>query len=221
MTMGKEQERLFQIAAQFDLEGTVHTITPYGSGHINDTYLVVMQEKESGSGTKRYILQRMNTAVFTKPLELMENISGVTRHLKKKIRSEGGDPKRETLSLIETKQGENCFVAEDLGYYRMYDFIEGAVSYDAVKRPEDFYESAVAFGRFQYLLSDYPAETLHETIPDFHNTVKRYQDLEAAIAADVAGRKKSVEPEIAFARDRKRSSENCLTYSARENCRFA
>lgn len=117
MTMGKEQERLFQIAAEFDLEGTVHTITPYGSGHINDTYLVVMQEKESGSGTKRYILQRMNTAVFTKPLELMENISGVTRHLKKKIRSEGGDPKRETLSLIETKQGENCFVAEDLGYY--------------------------------------------------------------------------------------------------------
>ena len=94
-------------------------------------------------------------------------------------------------------------MAEDLGYYRMYDFIEGAVSYDAVKRPEDFYESAVAFGRFQYLLSDYPAETLHETIPDFHNTVKRYQDLEAAIAADVAGRKTCVEPEIAFARERK------------------
>lgn len=203
MTMGKEQERLFQIAAEFDLEGTVHTITPYGSGHINDTYLVVMQEKDGGSGTKRYILQRMNTAVFTKPLELMENISGVTRHLKKKIRSEGGDPKRKTLSLIKTKQGKNCFVAEDRGYYRMYDFIEGAVSYDAVKRPEDFYESAVAFGRFQYLLSDYPAETLHETIPDFHNTVKRYQDLEAAIAADVAGRKTCVEPEIAFVRERK------------------
>ena len=119
MTMGKEQERLFQIAAEFNLEGTVHTITPYGSGHINDTYLVVMQEKDGGSGTKRYILQRMNTAVFTKPLELMENISGVTRYLKKKIRFEGGDPKRETLSLIETKRGENCFVAEDLGYYRM------------------------------------------------------------------------------------------------------
>ena len=82
MTMGKEQETLFQIAAQFDLEGTVHTITPYGSGHINDTYLVVMQEKESGSGTKRYILQRMNTSVFTKPSELMENISGVTKAFK-------------------------------------------------------------------------------------------------------------------------------------------
>ena len=109
MTMGKEQERLFQIAAQFDLEGTVHTITPYGSGHINDTYLVVMQEKESGSGTKRYILQRMNTAVFTKPLELMENISGVTRHLKKKIRSEGGDPKTGDTFSHRDKAGRKLF----------------------------------------------------------------------------------------------------------------
>ena len=75
MTMGKEQERLFQIAAEFNLEGTVHTITPYGSGHINDTYLVVMQEKDGGSGTKRYILQRMNTAVFTKPSETGDTFS--------------------------------------------------------------------------------------------------------------------------------------------------
>ncbi len=200
----EQQEKLIQIAQKFKIEGAIHTITPYGSGHINDTYLVTMQAGEAGgNGAKRFILQRMNTAIFTKPQELMENIVGVTHHLKQKILSKGGDPKRETLSLVKTESGEEYFVTKAGDYYRMYDFIEGAVSYDAVKEPRDFYESAVAFGRFQYLLSDYPAKTLHETIPDFHNTVKRYEDLETAIMADAAGRRKLVEPEIAFIRARR------------------
>lgn len=133
----------------------------------------------------------------------MENISGVTSYLKKKITEQGGNPQRETLQIIPTKEGKNFFVTEDGAYYRMYDFIEDAVSYDEVKDAKDFYESAVAFGRFQKLLAEYPAETLHETIPDFHNTGKRFLDMEKAIAEDKAGRKHLVEKEIGFVYDRK------------------
>lgn len=199
--MEKVQETdIFQVAENFETFGKIETITPYGSGHINDTYLVV---EKNGSSLNRYILQRMNTSIFTKPEELMENIVGVTSYLKEKILDQGGNPKRETLQLVKTKAGADYFISEAGNYYRMYDFIEDAVTYDAVKEPEDFYESAVAFGNFQYLLSDYPAETLHETIPDFHNTEKRFHDLEEAITSDRVGRKHLVAPEIAFVQERK------------------
>lgn len=187
-----------QIVQEFKINGTTDTITPYGSGHINDTYLVVMAETK-----KRYILQRMNTSIFTKPEELMENITGVTSFLAEKIKERGGNPERETLNIIRTKEGKSFLVTEDKEYYRMYDFIEDAVSFDEVKDAADFYESAVAFGNFQHLLADYPAKTLHETIKDFHNTKKRFHDLEFAIVADKAGRRKLVDAEIAFVYQRK------------------
>ena len=107
----------------------------------------------------------------------MENILGVTSFLRKKIIENGGDPERETLNVIPTKDGNSYFVDSEGEYWRCYNFIEGATSYDQVETPEDFYQSAVSFGNFQRLLADYPAETLHETIKGFHDTKARFETL--------------------------------------------
>lgn len=187
-----------EIVKLFAVQGTIAGIREYGSGHINRTELVEITD----SGQSRtYILQRINTDIFQNVDQLMENIVGVTRHLRKKIIARGGDPDREALQLIPTAEGASYCRVED-GCYRMYRFITDAVSYDAVERPGDFYESALAFGTFQSLLADYPAGTLHETIPDFHHTPKRFADFRQAVEADVCGRVSQAEKEIAFVMER-------------------
>ena len=180
----------------FRLNGMVMSAIRYGSGHINDTFLMTLREEDGSEG--RVILQRMNKSIFTKPVELMENIMNVTSFLRERIIENGGDPERETLNVIPTKDGKPYFIDSEGEYWRCYKFIEDATSYDQVENPEDFYESAVAFGNYQRLLADYPAETLHETIPGFHDTKARFEVFKKAVADDVCGRAASVEKEIAF-----------------------
>lgn len=183
----------------FKLPGELKECIRYGSGHINDTYRLTY---ETPQGTKRYILQRMSKSIFKKPVELMENVSGVTAWLRKKIIENGGNPERETLTLVKSNDGLPYFVDSTGEYWRVYLFIEGADRYDAVKDDNDFYQSAVAFGHFQRLLADYPAETLHETIKDFHNTPDRLEKFKKAVAEDVCGRAASVQKEIDFILER-------------------
>ena len=156
---------------------------------------------EKDGQREKYILQRINTEIFHDVDGLMENIVGVTDYLRKKIKAAGGDFEREALQVVPTKDGASYCRAEG-GCYRMYRFISNAVSYDAVRSPGDFYESALAFGTFQSLLSDYPAETLHETIPDFHNTPKRFADFCQAVNKDVMGRVALARKEIDFLMER-------------------
>ncbi|EDM85695.1 hypothetical protein RUMOBE_03731 [Blautia obeum ATCC 29174] len=144
----------------------------------------------------------MSKSIFKKPVELMENVSGVTAWLRKKIIENGGDPERETLTLVKSNDGLPYFVDSTGEYWRVYLFIEGATCYDAVKDDNDFYQSAVAFGHFQRLLADYPAETLHETIKDFHNTPDRLEKFKKAVAEDICGRAASVQKEIDFILER-------------------
>ena len=184
------------ITSAFVLEDNLTECIPYGSGHINDTYRLTY---DTG---KHYILQKMNKSIFTKPIELMENVSGVTAWLRKKIIENGGDPERETLTLVKSNDGLPYFVDSTGEYWRVYLFIEGATCYDAVKDDNDFYQSAVAFGHFQRLLADYPAETLHETIKDFHNTPDRLEKFKKAVAEDICGRAASVQKEIDFILER-------------------
>lgn len=190
------QDRLIEIAKHFALVGDVQSVTPYGNGHINDTFLAITNQK-------RYILQRMNTEIFTKPDALIENIEHVTDHLRKIIRERGGDETRETLTLVQTKDGLPCLQAED-GYFRVYDFLENSVCFEKVEKTEDFYNCGMAFGAFQKQLSSFPAETLHEVIENFHNTVWRFENLKKAVEEDKCGRKKDVlaEIEFAFAREK-------------------
>ena len=180
----------------FQLDGMVMKAVRYGSGHINDTFLMTLREDDETEG--RVILQRMNKSIFTKPVELMENIMGVTSFLRERIIKNGGDPDRETLNVIPTKDGKPYFIDSEGEYWRCYKFIEDATSYDQVENPEDFYESAVAFGNFQRLLADYPAATLHETIKGFHDTKARFEVFKKAVADDVCGRAASVKDEIDF-----------------------
>lgn len=190
-----------EIIKHFNLEGELLSIDAYGNGHINDTYLIKMHKPGM---EKKYIFQRLNTDVFQHPKELMENIMGVTAFLAEKIRERGGDPHREALHVIPTKDGQSYYQDKDGGFYRVFDFVENCVNYDMVKKPEDFYEVAVAFGNFQFLLAEYPAKTLHETIPDFHNTGKRYETFLRAVREDVCHRTKEVQPEIAFVMEREK-----------------
>lgn len=172
----------------------------HGEGHIDDTFLVVIG---NGGNTRRYILQRINHDVFRKPADLIENVSRVTSFLREKIIRNGGDPERETMNIVPTHSGQNYFV-DDIGcYWTVYLFIERAICLEKVECPHDFYESAVAFGHFQSLLSDYPADTLHEIIPDFHNTPVRYETFLKAVEEDICGRAHLVHPEIEFVNARR------------------
>ena len=200
------QERIHQAIGHFKFEGTLTDCRPYGSGHINDTYLLSYRIGEMGM--LKVILQRMNNEVFEKPVELMENIINVTSYLKERIEENGGDPERETLNVIPAKDGKPYYRDEDGNYWRSYKFITGATSYDKVEKPADFYQSAVAFGNFQRLLADFPAETLHETIEGFHDTRARFAVFEQAVKEDVMGRAASVEKEIEFVRAREKSIAN-------------
>ncbi|MBE6707749.1 MAG: aminoglycoside phosphotransferase family protein [Ruminococcaceae bacterium] len=165
-------------------------------GHINSTFFVTVKD------VKKYVLQKINTSIFKNPDELTANIVGVTKFLRRKVEAMGGDPKREVLHLIRSKQGGYYSKSGDGGYWRMYDYIKGAKTYQIVEDPILFYNSAVAFGNFQKLLSDYPADELHETIPNFHNTVSRFTDFKKALEADVCGRAASVQKEIDFVLER-------------------
>ena len=188
-------ENMKEVTGAFCFEGVLEECVPYGSGHINDTYRLTYRQDET---SRRYILQRMNKSIFTNPVELMENVSGVTSWLKKKILENGGDVERETLNLVETKDGNSYYVDSQGEYWRAYYFIEHAICYDMVKNEDDFYQSAVAFGHFQRLLADYPAETLHETIVNFHNTVDRFHKFQKAVREDVCERASGVQEEIQF-----------------------
>lgn len=194
-----ENTEIMEVIGKFDFPGDLKECIPFGSGHINDTYRLTFTEEGK---TRRYILQRMNKSIFTKPVELMENVSNVTAWLKKKIVENGGDVERETLNLVNDKAGFPYYKDSKGEYWRVYLFIENATSYDQVETEEDFYQSAVAFGHFQRLLADYPAETLHETIKDFHNTVDRFAKFKKAVEEDSCKRADSVREEIRFVMER-------------------
>ena len=179
---------LKQILKQFGVENA--EAVPYGNGHINETYLV--------SDKPRKIMQRINTTVFPQPEKVMENICAVTEFLGAKILADGGDPARETLTVLPTVDGKSFYTSPDGKIYRMYIFIEDAVSLDRAEDSETFAMSARAFGKFQKQLADFPAQKLHEVIPNFHNTADRLRQFREALAKDTAGRAASVQKEIDF-----------------------
>ena len=188
--------QLTKIFKTFEVTDKPESFECCSFGHINSTYFVTVANE------KKYVLQKINTSIFKKPDELSANIVGVTRFLRKKVEAAGGDRDREVLHLIRSKQGGYYSKSQDGGYWRMYYYIKGARTYQMVEDPILFYNSAVAFGNFQRLLADYPADELYETIPNFHNTVSRFADFKKALEADSCGRAASVQKEINFVLER-------------------
>ncbi len=179
---------MLEITARFCFKGRPFKCDRYGNGLVNKTYHVVC---DSGA---EYILQRVNTCAFKEPLALMKNIDMVTRYLKERVSSS-----REALSLVPTVDGKIYVDDEQRGFWRAYDFISDSICLENAECNDDFYQSGLAFGRFIDMLSLYPAHTLRETIPDFHNTVSRYSAFKKALILDVCGRAQKARREIDFA----------------------
>lgn len=185
----------------YDFGGQVAGALRFGEGHINDTFAVYTQQPDTTC--KRFILQRINTRIFTDPVGLMENITNVTEYLRRKITANGGNPDRETLTVLKDKKGQRMFRDSGGGVWRVYLFIEDTICCQTADSPELFAASARAFGNFTRLLEDFPADTLHETIAMFHDTRNRLKNFEKALAVDTEGRAKGCGPEIDFVLARK------------------
>lgn len=198
--MSEAEKLLNEALAAYDFGGQLVGAVRYGSGHINDTFVVHTQPGEDPC--RRFILQRISSAAFKHPDEVMANIVGVTSFLGEKIKEAGGNPARETMSVWATKSGENFYTDSEGGAWRVYPFVEDTICLQKAETPELFAASARAFGKFQRMLKDYPADTLYETIPKFHDTEDRLARLKAAVAADVMGRVKEVGPELKFVQER-------------------
>ncbi|MBQ7740559.1 MAG: aminoglycoside phosphotransferase family protein [Eubacterium sp.] len=184
------------IISQFRFEGELKSVKEFGSGHINSTYI-------ADFGEKRYVIQKINTSVFKKPDELMTNVFSVTRFLKNLIIENGGEPERETLKFIRTGEGKEYLKTTDGECYRAYIFVDNSICHNSADTPEMFKKSGAAFGRFQSQLGDFPADTLFETIPHFHDTPWRYHnEFEPAVMSDKCGRAKNCKNEIAFVKER-------------------
>ena len=188
-------KQMMDVIGKFQIVGNVKVCEPYGNGHINSTFLVITADEEAR--IHKYILQSVNNNVFKEPRKVMENIEKVTTYLRQFVKDE-----REVLNLIPTIDGKTYYEDENGFFWRMYDFIKDSVCIDRINSDEDFYQSAVAFGNFQKMLTDFPAETLHETIPNFHNTPSRYRDFLKAVEEDKCGRAASVKEEIEFIKAR-------------------
>jgi hypothetical protein len=193
-----EKKDLRPVAAQFEIYGEFLDAVPYGTGHINDTYSATFDQ----SGTPvRYIFQRINHHVFKDPVALMENVQRVTTHLRDKL-SPTRDWSRRVVTVIPARDGRAWYRDDQGSYWRAYLFIEKARTYDAIQSDGQAFQAAKAFGRFQQLLADLPAPTLHQTVPDFHHTPRRFEQLERALTADRAKRAQGARAEIQFATGR-------------------
>jgi len=190
------ENALSEVLAAYAFAGEVVGAARFGQGHINDTFCVYTQTAEGDC--VRYILQRMSAAAFNHPDQLMQNIVGVTDYLRDLIEKDGGDAARETMTVLRTKNGAAYFTDSEGGAWRVYPFVENTLCLQKAETPELFYASAKAFGNFQRMLKDYPADTLFETIEKFHDTENRLANFEKALAADKLGRAKDCAPEIAF-----------------------
>ena len=196
------QEKIQKISSEFAIAGDFVEGSEIDSGHINITYMAVYEEP-SGQRS-RYILQRINDYVFNDPLQVMNNVECVTRHINQKVLRNKEDLGGQTLHIYPSREGSSHVRGEEGGIWRCYNFIENCRTYDVVENTRQAYQAAKAFGSFQDLVSDIPLESVTETIPDFHHTPKRYSRLMEIVQANPKSRTEDAEAEIDFVRNRER-----------------
>lgn len=183
------------IALKFGISGELLSFDRFGNGNINGTFII---EFDNEGNTDTYILQKINTEVFKNPHYLMENILGVTKHIKQHYSALGVDSSRRTLEFLQCDDGEYCFIDENGSCWRMYNFIDKAYTCETIDNADKFREAGRAFGEFQQILSTYDVSTLYDTIPDFHNTAKRFEAFCQAVQDNRANRLESVKDEVDF-----------------------
>ena len=188
---------LDEVLAAFDIEAGEADAVRSGQGHVNDTFVVT-----EPAGGRKFVVQRISPAAFKRPDQVMENVIGITEYLGREIERNGGDRTREALRFLRPKTGGLYYADRDGGPWRAYPYVDRTVCCQTVESPAQFAASGRAFGRFQRLLRDYPAETLYETIPHFHDTEDRLAKLKAAVEKDPMGRAAECGQEIQFFLDR-------------------
>jgi len=187
------------VASRFQIEGKPVTVVPYGYGHIHDTYKVTYQQTDR---LVHFLFQRVNTHVFKEPFGLMENVDRVCTHLQHKyqiLEKGSANLPRLALTLIRTHDNQPFFENDDHSVWRVYHFIEGATSHNIIQNTQQAFTTADIFGEFQKLLVDLPGKRLNNTLPDFHNTPKRYSDLKVVVLKDPLNRAIKAKKEIEFA----------------------
>lgn len=195
-TGGVATFRFRDVVQRFRAWGDFIEATPYGSGHINDTFKVTFN---MAGAPVHYLLQRINHHIFKDPRSVMDNIVRVTNHVRARLTADGvADVTRHSLCVVFTRDAKPCYEDGEGNWWRMYLFVEGARTFDTIESEGQAMEAARAYARFQNLLADLPAPRLHETIPNFHNTPVRLGALQEAIADDVCNRAAEVRDDIAF-----------------------
>ncbi len=212
--MAYKEQQLTDISKQFQIYGEILHAETCKIGHINETYSATYDQ---GGTRVRYIHQKINQNVFKKPAAVMNNVMRVTSHLRKKLEAQKASHiTRRCLTIVPTRKGESFFRDRDGNFWRTFVFVEGVQTLEAVQSPQQAYQAGKAFGQFQSLLVDLPGERLHETIPEFHNTRKRFDALVKAVEKDHFNRAKEAAPEIQFALKRENIVEVILTALAKK-----
>ena len=197
LTEGPIAERISRIGDQFAVNGDFLYGEELRNGHINTTYRACYRSEDGQED--RYILQRINDYVFKDPAQVMKNVEKVTRHITWKLLRRRRDAAGQTLNLFPARGGRNYIILpEEGGMWRCYNNIEGTHTYDVVENTRQAYQAGFAFGSFQDLICDMNPEDIKESIPDFHNTPKRYADLLKSVEADVKGRVANCQEELAL-----------------------
>ena len=195
--MPYQEKQLQDISKQFQIYGEILHAETFKIGHINETYSATYDQ---GGMRVRYIHQKINKNVFKNPAVVMKNVMRVTTHIRQRLESQNArDITRRSLVVIPTRDGRSHYRSREGEYWRTFVFVEGVQTYEAVQSPDQALQAGRAFGEFQSLLVDLPGERLHETIPAFHNTRKRFAALQQAILKDHFNRAQTAKPEIEFA----------------------
>ncbi len=206
-----EASALKNIIEAFPFNGELTSIESTDTGLINSTYMLTFSD---GNQDFQYVLQKINTNVFKKPDELMSNIMNVTGFLRNKINLSGGNAARETLTFLYTKDNSPYYLDENGGCWRSYIYISKCYTCDKIDSEVKAFRSGKAFGKFQRMLSDYPAANLFETIPHFHDTPSRYSDLNNAVDENLSGRLQKIQAELSFALDREKDASKLVDLAA-------
>lgn len=206
-----EASALKNIIEAFPFNGELTSIESTDTGLINSTYMLTFSD---GNQDFQYVLQKINTNVFKKPDELMSNIMNVTGFLRNKINLSGGNAARETLTFLYTKDNSPYYLDENGGCWRSYIYISKCYTCDKIDSEVKAFRSGKAFGKFQRMLSDYPAANLFETIPHFHDTPSRYSDLKNAVDENLSGRLQEIQAELSFALDREKDASKLVDLAA-------
>jgi len=196
--MQSDENKLRNVISQFTIEGCLTHVKANSEGHINSTYISTFVQD---GNIKKYTHQRINNYVFKKPLEVMENISSVTKHIRSKLVGNFDDVDLRCLRVVPTRDGKLAHIDEEGGYWRTYHFIDHVRTFSTIKDASQAYLLGEAIGNFQLQLADFDGKSLHETIPHFHDMGLRYEQLEEAIQVNHQNRLEQVGPELAFLKE--------------------